>query len=117
MTGSVDGDADRRGSCCLTSRGYDRVTANLITVSVGTDDHGLFQISTCREIWERVGKCSWPPVLLRGHAIYLVKRTALNRRLTDSFVSVLGQEVFFFPMPPHVLLGLCGSPPPAVAVV
>jgi hypothetical protein len=24
---------------------------------------------------------------------------------------------FFPPMPPHVLLGLCGSPPPAVAVV
>jgi hypothetical protein len=25
--------------------------------------------------------------------------------------------LFFSPMPPHVLLGLCGSPPPAVAVV
>jgi hypothetical protein len=23
----------------------------------------------------------------------------------------------FSPMPPHVLLGLCGTPPPAVAVV
>jgi hypothetical protein len=54
---------------------------------------GLIRISTCREVWERGGKfSSRPPVLVRGHVQCLVESTALNWRLTDSFVSVLGQE-------------------------
>jgi hypothetical protein len=49
----------------------------------------------------------------------ITSRPILNiRNVSTKVVEKIEHSFYvFFSMPPHVLLGLCGSPPPAVAVV